>query len=66
MAQSVASSEPITAAKGTATSVYRQFSDAVQSLQQEGARAEPPPSESIPPQGTYTFYSEIGSSNIHH
>ena len=54
MAQSVALSEPLTAARGTATSVYRQFSDAVQSLQQEGAKAEPPPPESES-QGSYAF-----------
>lgn len=50
MAQSVAASDSLSAAKGTASSVYRQISDAVQSLQQEGAKAEPLPDESnIPP-----------------
>ncbi|VDD80293.1 unnamed protein product [Mesocestoides corti] len=44
VAQAVASSDPIAAAKGTASSVYRQFSDAVHSLQQ-GAKSDPPPPE---------------------
>ncbi|VDM35052.1 unnamed protein product [Hydatigera taeniaeformis] len=51
VAQSVAASDPLTAAKGTATSVYRQFSDAFHSFQQEGARADPPPSDPIIPNG---------------
>ncbi|KAL5964109.1 hypothetical protein TSMEX_008156 [Taenia solium] len=44
VAQTVAASDTLTAAKGTATSVLRQFSDVIHTLQQEGARAEPPPS----------------------
>lgn len=47
VAQSVAASDTLTAAKGTATSVLRQFSDAFHNFQQEGARAEPPPSEPV-------------------
>ncbi|KAM3174493.1 hypothetical protein ACTXT7_010423 [Hymenolepis weldensis] len=49
VAQSVATSDSLSAAKGTASSVYRQFSNAVQSLQQEGAKAEPLPEESTSP-----------------
>lgn len=48
----MATSDSISAAKGTASSVYRQFSDVVQSLQQEGAMAEPIPEESIPLEGS--------------
>ncbi|VDK40039.1 unnamed protein product [Taenia asiatica] len=44
VAQSVAASDTLTAAKGTATSVLRQFADVIHTFQQEGARAEPPPS----------------------
>ncbi|KAH9281520.1 hypothetical protein ECG_05243 [Echinococcus granulosus] len=47
VAQTVAASDPLTAAKGTATSVYRQFSDALHTLQQEGSKAEPPPSDPV-------------------
>ncbi|KAL5104855.1 hypothetical protein TcWFU_004035 [Taenia crassiceps] len=36
-------------AQGTATSVLRQFSDALHTFQQEGARAEPPPSDPVAP-----------------
>ncbi|KAM7536513.1 hypothetical protein Aperf_G00000087477 [Anoplocephala perfoliata] len=48
VAQSVAASNSISAAKDTASSVYRQLSGAVQSLQQEGAKAEPIAEESDP------------------
>ncbi|KAL5104866.1 hypothetical protein TcWFU_002545 [Taenia crassiceps] len=49
VAQSVAASDTLTAARGTATSVLRQFSDALHTFQQEGARAEPPPSDPVAP-----------------
>ncbi|VDN96165.1 unnamed protein product [Rodentolepis nana] len=48
VAHSVATSDSLSAARGTASSVYRQFSDAVQNLQQEGAKAEPLPEETKP------------------
>lgn len=48
VAHSVATSDSLNAAKGTASSVYRQFSDAVQNLQQEGGKSEPLPEESKP------------------
>nr|CDS29598.1 expressed conserved protein [Hymenolepis microstoma] len=53
VAHSVAASDSLSAARGTASSVYRQFSDAVQNLQQEGAKAEPLPEESKPSPENY-------------
>ncbi|VDL19994.1 unnamed protein product [Hymenolepis diminuta] len=57
VAQSVATSDSLNAAKGTASSVYRQFSNAVQSLQQEGAKAEPLPEESTSSSGNFFMHA---------
>lgn len=57
VAQSVATSDSLSAAKGTASTVYRQFSNAVQSLQQEGAKAEPLPEESTSSPGNFFMHA---------